>query len=165
MGGDSNIWNQAAKQLNCDIRWRRAIKLINNQNILLLTHWTLQSRWSFRAARYLSINITWLAAVMCLSSAVHCWSGRRCDQSCSDCSSGSQRQHGWHLGQRWQSGTFSDFSWPVTCVRLFIEEQTTAVCCKEGVLIVLYFQQETLVNLAGLLVSLVLIPLVTDNPM
>lgn len=44
-----------------------------------------------------------------VSSPVPRWSRRRGDQGCSDCSSGSQRQHGWHLCQGWQSGTLFRF--------------------------------------------------------
>lgn len=66
-----------------------------------------------------------------LSSPVHCWSGRRCDQSCSDCSSGSQRQHGRHLSQRRQSGT-----WQWNSVDRRLRKLLSLLFCSSGPIIV-----------------------------
>lgn len=63
-------------------------------------------------------------------------------------------------------GTHVHFQYPCTCSYIQCPASFTLTCPNvlKDFIDYLYFLQETLVNLAGLLVSLILIPLVTDNP-
>lgn len=76
--------------------------------------WWFVKIWA--ALHQLNLNIIIIIIMCVFVSSVHCRSGRWSNQSCSDCSSGPQRQHGRHLCQRWESGTLLDlFSIYMTC--------------------------------------------------